>query len=110
MEKLFVYGSLMPNRKHHSILKRINGTWKKAFVYGEIKKILLQKEEYQSLILKNTDKKIPGYLFSSYALSYLWKTIDNFEGQNYIRKKTKVFLNNSRFTEAYIYSYFKISD
>jgi len=107
MEKLFVYGSLMPNQEHHSIIKRINGTWQKAFIYGEIKKILIQKKEYQSVILKNTDQRILGYLFSSYALSYLWKIIDDFEGQNYLRKKTKVFLNNFRFTEAYIYSYFK---
>jgi len=37
-------------------------------------------------------KKVFGYLFSSFALKYLWKKLDNFEGPNYNRKISQVFL------------------
>ena len=104
MDKLFVYGSLMPNGKNHFILKKINGVWQKGFVQGEVKKIKLDNNEYSAVILSiNKDKKVYGYLFSSFALKYLWKKLDNFEGSNYKRKISQVFLNNNRKVDANIY-------
>jgi len=104
MEKLFVYGSLMPNETNHFILKKINGVWQKGFVLGEIKRIKFSNKEYLAAILiVNKDKKVFGYLFTSFALKYLWKKLDNFEGPNYKRKITQVFLTNNRKVEANIY-------
>ena len=104
MENLFVYGSLMPNGTNHVILKKINGVWQKGFVLGEIKRIKLNNNEYPAIILNiDKDKKVFGYLFSSFALKYLWRKLDNFEGPNYKRKISQVFLNNSRIVEANIY-------
>jgi len=104
MDELFVYGSLMPNEKNHFILKKINGVWQKGFVLGEVKKIKLSNNEYSAVILNiNKAKKVCGYLFSSFALKYLWKKLDHFEGPNYRRKISQVFLNNNRIVEANIY-------
>jgi len=104
MEKLFVYGSLMPNGTNHAILKKINGVWQKGFVLGEIKRIKLNNNEYTAIILNiDKDKKVFGYLFTSFALKYLWKKLDNFEGPNYKRKISQVFLNNNRKVDANIY-------
>jgi len=104
MEKLFVYGSLMPNQTNHFILKKINGVWQKGFVLAEIKRIKFSNKGYLAAILNiNKDKKVFGYLFTSFALKYLWKKLDNFEGPNYQRKITQVFLNNNRKVEANIY-------
>jgi len=104
MDKLFVYGSLMPNRRNQFFLKKINGVWQKGFVLGEIKKIILNNNEYSAVILNiNKDTKVFGYVFSSFALKYLWKKLDNFEGPNYKRKISQVFLKNNRIVEANIY-------
>jgi len=104
MERLFVYGTLMPNKIHHVILKKINGVWQKGFVLGEIKKIKLNNFAYSAIILsKSKNKKVFGYLFTSYALKFLWKKIDNFEGSNYKRKISQVFLTNNNKVEANIY-------
>jgi len=104
MDKLFVYGSLMPNGKNHFILKKINGIWQKGFVLGEVKKIKLSNNEYSAVILNvNKAKKVCGYLFSSFALKYLWKKLDHFEGSNYKRKISQVFLNDNGIVEANIY-------
>jgi len=94
----------MPNKIHHIILKKINGVWQKGFVLGEIKKIKLNNSEYTAIILsKSKNKRVFGYLFTSYALKFLWKKIDNFEGSNYKRKISQVFLTNSNKVEANIY-------
>ena len=94
----------MPNKIHHIILKKINGVWQKGFVLGEIKRIKLNNNEYTAIILNiDKDKKVFGYLFTSFALKYLWKKLDNFEGPNYKRKISQVFLNNNRKVDANIY-------
>ena len=36
MQKLFVYGTLGPGKPNEHILKNIGGTWKKAYVWGEL--------------------------------------------------------------------------
>ncbi|MEY3824185.1 MAG: hypothetical protein RLZZ13_80, partial [Pseudomonadota bacterium] len=49
MDKLFVYGSLMPNNKNFFILKNIFGCWQKAFTFGFVRKIKLEKDiEYDA--------------------------------------------------------------
>ena len=51
MDKLFVYGTLMPNNKNFFILKNILGNWQKAFTFGSVKKIKLEKDfEYDAII------------------------------------------------------------
>jgi len=94
----------MPNKVNHFILRKINGVWQKGFVLGEIKKIKLNNTEYSAIILsKSKNKKVFGYLLTSNALKSLWKKLDNFEGTNYKRKISQVFLTNKSKVEANIY-------
>jgi gamma-glutamylcyclotransferase (GGCT)/AIG2-like uncharacterized protein YtfP len=94
----------MPNDKNFFILKNILGCWQKAFTFGFVRKIKLEKDiEYDAIIPDSKGKKINGYLLTSYILINIWKKIDYFEGQHYFRTKTDVYLNNKKITEANIY-------
>jgi gamma-glutamylcyclotransferase (GGCT)/AIG2-like uncharacterized protein YtfP len=104
MDKLFVYGSLMPHQKNFFILKDIPGNWQKAFIFGFIKKIKLEKDFlYDAIILNSNKNKVNGYLLTSYALKNFWKKIDYFESENYCRLKTDVFILNRQKTQANLY-------
>ncbi len=94
----------MPTGQNNNILKKFNGNWQKAFIYGDLKIIKIKNMKYFAVNLKSQiKKKIFGYLFSSYLLNYLWSTLDEFEGTNYRRVKTKVFTNNYKNIDAYVY-------
>jgi gamma-glutamylcyclotransferase (GGCT)/AIG2-like uncharacterized protein YtfP len=63
MYKLFVYGTLMPHNKNFFILKNILENLQKAFTFGFVKKIKLEKDfEYDSIIPNAKADKINGYL------------------------------------------------
>jgi len=105
MQKLFVYGSLMPASRNNNILKECNGYWQKAYIYGDLKIIKIKNVRYFAVNIKSQiKKKIFGYLFSSYLLNFLWSKLDKFEGTNYRRVKTKVFTYNYKNTDAYVYA------
>jgi gamma-glutamylcyclotransferase (GGCT)/AIG2-like uncharacterized protein YtfP len=106
MNRLFVYGSLTPNKKNFYILKNISGLWQKAFTFGFIKKIIIAKDTiYDAIVLNPNGNKINGYLFTSYSLKNYWSKIDNFEGQYYYRTIANVYLKNKNLIQAYIYSF-----
>ena len=85
-------------------------SWQKAFTFGFVKKIKLEKDfEYDAIIHNAKADKINGYLLTSFGLKYLWKKLDCYEGKHYQRIITDVYLKNNRKTEAYIYS-FKIAE
>jgi len=94
----------MPTNQNNNILKKFNGYWQKAFIYGDLKIIKVKNMKYFAVNLKSQiKKKIFGYLFSSYLLNHLWLTLDEFEGTNYSRVKTNVFINNYKNIDAYVY-------
>jgi len=95
----------MPNSQNNNILKKLNGNWQRAFIYGDLKIIKIKNMKYFAVNLKSQirKKKIFGYLFSSYLLNYLWSKLDEFEGRNYTRVKTKVLTNNYKNIDAYVY-------
>ena len=78
----------MANNKNFFILKNILGCWQKAFTFGFVGKIKLEKDlEYDVIIPNSKGKKINGYLLTSYILKNIWKKIDCFVGQHYFRTK-----------------------
>jgi len=96
----------MSNEKNNFILKKLNGTWRKAYTFGHLKIINLGiKEKYKSIILDTKGKKIFGYIFSSFALKYLWKQLDEFEGDNYQRVESEFFISSTKRINAYVYKY-----
>jgi len=94
----------MPTNQKNNFLKKFNGNWQKAFIYGDLKIIKINYKKYFAVNFKSQiKKKIFGYLFSSYLLNYLWPKLDEFEGTNYRRVKTKVFTKNNKNIDAYVY-------
>jgi len=104
MEKLFVYGTLGPNRPNEHILKDIGGTWQDAKINGT-----LHDEGwganmgYPGIVLDNSPEEIDGFVFSSNNLCNHWKMLDEFEGIGYERVLSEIKLLDRTSTKAYIY-------
>ena len=105
INRLFVYGTLGPDRPNEQVLTDIGGTWEKGYVFG-----VLCKEGwgasmgYPGIILDKNGRKVEGFLFSSDKISGHWMELDNFEGEGYERVLTKVKLQNGSIVDAYIYA------
>ena len=104
-EKLFVYGTLAPNRPNAHILEDIGGSWEEGSVTG------ILKEEgwgaamgYPAIILDPKGTEVKGFIFSSKHLSRHWKILDDFEGEAYQRVIAKVTLLDGATTDAYLYT------
>lgn len=105
IEKLFVYGTLAPNRPNEHILKKIGGSWQDATVRGILKeKGWGANMGYPGIELNDNADEIKGFIFESKNLSNHWKILDNFEGNEYKRVITKAQLKNKNIIETYIYT------
>ncbi len=103
MERLFVYGSLAKGNKNARILEEIGGSWRPAFIKG----LLVDRGwgaemGYPGLILAEQGPKVQGYLFSSPDLKNHWGRLDDFEGAEYKRINTHVFVDEERL-DAFVY-------
>ena len=105
MERLFVYGSLQPGGSNEHILADMKGEWKPGFVKGKLlKKGWGSAIGYPGLILDETEDEVSGYVFTSEKLSDKWDFLDKFEGEEYERKVTTVYLNDGEQVKAYVYA------
>lgn len=103
--KLFVYGTLGPDRPNEHILKDIGGLWEKGSVTGYLHYEGWGAEMgYPGITLDKDGDKVEGFLFSSGKISEHWPELDDFEGTAYERVLTKVELQSSVFVNAYIYT------
>ncbi|KZN52389.1 gamma-glutamylcyclotransferase family protein [Pseudoalteromonas luteoviolacea] len=103
--RLFVYGTLAPNRVNSHILEDIGGTFEKASVRGN----LYQKgwgaaHGYPGIKLDSEGIVIEGYVFKSQNLERHWQILDDFEGAGYKRVICKVSAETGKVYEAYIYT------
>lgn len=104
LDSLFTYGTLQLGGKSDHYLTKLNGTWKKAYVFGNfVTKSKIAKMGYPVLKLNQQGKKISGMLFQSKHLMRVIKAIDEYEGCYYRRVITKVYLSNGAAKEAFIY-------
>jgi len=109
-ERLFVYGTLGPNRPNEHILTNIGGTWQQASVNGNlVEQGWGAAMGYPGIILsENKDarnaNKIAGYIFSSDNLAENWSILDDFEGEGYQRVSTLATLDNNQTIDVYIYA------
>ncbi|MCD6187415.1 MAG: gamma-glutamylcyclotransferase [Desulfuromusa sp.] len=105
IKKLFIYGTLGPDRPNEHIMRNIGGTWEKASVIG-----ILRQEGwgsamgYPGITLDKEGDKVEGFLFSSDKISKHWPELDEFEGEAYERVLTTVKLQNETVVDAYIYT------
>jgi gamma-glutamylcyclotransferase (GGCT)/AIG2-like uncharacterized protein YtfP len=103
-EKLFVYGTLCPDRPNEHILKHIGGSFEEASVRG-----ILHNEGwgatmgYPALVVDPDGEEVKGFLFISKNLPKHWSELDDFEGEAYERTLTTVELKDGARTEAYVY-------
>ena len=104
INRIFVYGSLQPGMQNESILKNLNGNWKKGFVLGELLNINSgENYGYPVLKINKIGSKIYGMVFESYEIKKKIEEIDKFEGENYKRIIGEVYLESGLKKEAYIY-------
>lgn len=105
MERLFVYGTLAPNKPNEHILKELEGTWEYSTVKGNLYKEGWGSDMgYPGIVLNDKGNNIQGLVFSSTQLNNKWDFLDNFEGKEYKRVLTKAKLLTSEEIETYIYA------
>jgi len=105
MNNLFVYGSLGPGKENEHVLAKLGGSWQRGYVFGK------RFEEgwgagmgYPGVRLDERGERIDGFIFHSEKLESYWKELDEFEGMEYSRVKTKVYTDDASIViEAYIY-------
>ena len=105
INSIFVYGTLQLGKSNQHILKKLNGTWKKAYVIGTlINKGWESEYGFPGLkINKNgvfinvsstgvgSPSKIEGMLFQSEELEKIINDLDEIEGKGYKRVITELF-------------------
>jgi len=105
MNRLFVYGTLIPGQSNHHVLSDIPGDWERASVTGT-----LANEGWGSghgcpgLIPSQDGQEIQGYIFISGDLQKHWDMLDDFEGSDYKRQLISAKLSSGVEVEAYVYS------
>jgi gamma-glutamylcyclotransferase (GGCT)/AIG2-like uncharacterized protein YtfP len=98
---LFCYGTLKPGEEAHSLFKSIKGSWMDAYVYGDFVKDM--NIDYPMIQLNENGDKILGQLFYSDELMKIIKSLDDYEGEEYQRVVTNVYLNDSTLKQAFVY-------
>ncbi|RLZ11253.1 gamma-glutamylcyclotransferase [Acinetobacter sp. 2JN-4] len=104
MNRLFVYGTLCPNRENAHILGGIGGDWQKAFVRGTVHILDWGPDKgLPAIVLNQKDALVEGYLFSTEKLQENWQMLDDFEGFQYQRVQTEVHLDSGEKILAWTY-------
>ncbi len=104
-EKLFVYGTLGLGRPNEHILTDIGGSWQAASVRGVLRDQGWGAEMgFPGIELDESGKEIDGFVFTSENLSNHWASLDEFEGEAYLRVIAKVKLKNGNLVDANIYT------
>ena len=103
-QRLFVYGTLAPGRPNEHVMKPMNGTWRSATVKGYLKSEGWGANlGYPGIELTESGDDVEGHLFESEDLCRFLDKLDKFEGAEYQRVLTHVFLANGDVVDAWIY-------
>ena len=104
MNRLFVYGTLCPNRENAHILGEIGGDWQSATVHGTIHILDWGPDQgLPAIVLNDLDPVVDGYLFSTEKLAQNWQMLDDFEGEQYQRVEVQVYLSDGETILAWTY-------
>ena len=101
IKALFVYGSLQPGAENEKYLNHIKGSWKKGYALGNY--VTDANIGYPAIKLNEKGDKILGQLFYSDALMKIIKSVDEYEGEEYQRVVTNVYLNDGTQKQAFVY-------
>ncbi len=104
VEKLFVYGTLGPNRPNEHVLTAIGGSWENATVRGTLREEGWGAEMgYPGIDIDENADEIEGFIFISENLVNHWDVLDDFEGEGYTRAVIQAKLKDENMVDAYIY-------
>ncbi len=101
---LAVYGSLAPGKENHHVIAHLCGGWAAGHVLGK-----LHAEGwgstlgYPAIRLQDGPDRVAVEVFQSDDLAMAWDAIDDFEGPDYRRVLTLVFMNDGSRRVANIY-------
>lgn len=98
---LFTYGTLKPGEEAEHYLNKIKGSWCNAYTIGRW--IKDSGIGYPVIKLDSNGEKISGKLFSSDKLESIIKSLDIYEGSEYKRSITNVYLEDGSKQKAYVY-------
>jgi gamma-glutamylcyclotransferase (GGCT)/AIG2-like uncharacterized protein YtfP len=105
IQRLFVYGTLVPGRANAHILASLPGHWQSASVRGHLHPQGWGATlGYPALVPDADAPEVHGQLFSSEALDAHWPRIDAFEGEGYCRVLAAVRLANGSSVDAWLYA------
>jgi gamma-glutamylcyclotransferase (GGCT)/AIG2-like uncharacterized protein YtfP len=101
---LAVYGSLQPGGPNEHILTPLEGSWTEGFVKGTLEQGGWgAKVGFPGIRLSEKGDPIPVKLFQSKKLEAFWHELDQFEGDEYVRRSCEVSTANGPVT-ACIYT------
>lgn len=104
LEKLFVYGTLGPERPNEHILSNMGGSFETASIKGLLKEEgWAAKMGYPGIVLDPQGDVIDGFIFSSEHLAVHWERLDKFEGDAYQRVLAEVIASNGKSIRANVY-------
>ena len=106
MERLFVYGTLAPGRPNEHVMQKIRGEWLPAHVKGKLIKAGwgFARSGFPAMVPSEDGEDIEGHVFQSAHLGEHWRTLDEFEGPDYVRVLTMATLESGEVVEAYVYA------
>lgn len=88
--RIFVYGTLMPKSSEGHRLKKIGGSWQDAYIYCFYDQEGWGMTEGYPGIVVPGPHLLTGYLFSSLNLPQHWDSLDDYEGDRYLRQLVEV--------------------
>lgn len=108
IERLFVYGTLAPNRVNHHIMTPIaNGNWTPATIRG---KLMADGGwgsalGFPAVVPRADGEVVQGFVFSSDDLVNHWQRLDEFEGEGYQRVEVMAMLESGEQVTAFVYAF-----
>ena len=103
-ETLFVYGTLMPNCPNAYFLENIVGKFIPATVQGKLVDAGWSASMgYPGIRLDKKRDTIHGFLFYSSNLINHWDSLDEFEGEEFVRTSVTVERYDELDVDTYIY-------
>ncbi|MTI16081.1 gamma-glutamylcyclotransferase [Rhodobacteraceae bacterium RKSG542] len=104
MDHLFCYGSLRPGASHTHLLEKVPGYWSKAFIKAEFHdRGWSEGNGYPGLVLDDHADWLEGDVYSSNDFGQLWASLDEWEGEEYIRVPATVKRFDGSYFNAQVY-------
>ena len=101
MTYLFTYGTLM--KTHPKSRHELLGDNPKPIGKGQVRGRLLFQSDFPALI-NDKEQWVEGEVYEI-PEENLWEQIDDWEGEEYERKRTLVLMEDEREVEAWVYYY-----